>query len=244
YSWQHGFHNSRVFVNKTATAKVGLTLSSSPTVSGVPVCAGNPVTLGFNTSCPDSPGELHAQLSNASGSFASGTTDLGVVVSGSQTVLIPSSVPAGSGYRIRIVIGETGETGPIGPPGPIGSQVVVSGVKSVSIPSAPFRIRACGGVPVPTRLAAEENAEVVEGLQVNVSPNPTEGRLRVNMRGAMGQALKVELFNGAGQTIRQQNVEKAQAEENLNWDISRQAPGLYLLRVSSAKEAKTVKVVR
>ncbi|MCY7351302.1 MAG: T9SS type A sorting domain-containing protein [Cytophagaceae bacterium] len=227
YSWQHGFHNSRVFVNKTATAKVGLTLSSSPTVSGVPVCAGSSLTLNFNVSCAGPTGELHALLSNASGSFASGTTDLGPVEPGSHPLLIPGSVPAGAGYRFQITVTAT----------------FLDGVDR-NATSAAFRIRACDAPPGNSRLAAEASAEEPTGLQVSVSPNPTGGPLRVRMQGALGQTLKVELFNGAGQAIRQQNLEKAQAEENLNWDISRQAPGLYLLRVSSAKEAKTVKVVR
>lgn len=211
------------FVNKTATAKAGLTLASAPTVSGVPVCAGSDFTLTFTVSCTGYPGNTRAQLSNASGSFASGTTDLGPVEPGSHSLLIPGDVPAGAGYRVQITATATFMDGRY---------------------SAPFRIRACDAPPGTSRLAAETSAEEPTGLQVSVSPNPTGGQLRVRMQSAVGQALKVELFNGAGQSIRQQNVERALAEESLNWDISRQAPGLYLLRVSSGKEAKTVKVIR
>ena len=188
-------------------------ITGTPTVSGVPVCAGSPVTVTFATACP---GLFTLQLSNASGSFTSGTTPLGAWSSGSS-VPIPASVPAGSSYRIRVVS--------------------VSGGPS-SNPSAAFRIRACS---VPSgRLAAEEEI----GLQVAVSPNPTEGLLRITINGAAAQSLRVELFNGSGQVLRQQSIEKAQAQESLSWDISRQAPGLYLLRVSSEREANTLKVLR
>ena len=189
--------------------------TSTPTVSGVPVCRGSAVTVSFSTSgCPA--GTLYElQLSNASGSFASPTA-LGSFPSGSSSVTIPASVAAGSSYRIRV----------LSPSGGSPSNV-----------SAAFRIRACASSP--TRLAAEAEP----GLQVSVSPNPTEGALRIQVSGAAGQALKVELFNGAGQVLRQQGIEKAQSEEVLSWDISRQPQGLYLLRVSSEKESKTVKVV-
>ena len=191
-----------------------LAFTSTPTVSGVPVCAGTPVTVNFGMSCA---GLVTLQLSNASGSFTS-PTPLGAWSTGSS-VLIPGSVPAGSGYRIRVVATGGGPT---------------------SNPSAAFRVRACGT----TRLAAETSAEDGAGLQVSVSPNPTEGLLRIGVRGAAGQALTVELFSRSGQVLRQQGIEKAQTEESLSWDISRQPAGLYLLRVSSEYEAKTVKVVR
>ncbi|MCY7349579.1 MAG: T9SS type A sorting domain-containing protein [Cytophagaceae bacterium] len=190
---------------------------STPTVTGVPVCAGVAVTVNFGVSgCPA--GSLfNLQLSDASGSFASGTTNLGQFPAGSQIVLIPTSVPAGSGYRIRVVATGGGPT---------------------SNPSAAFRIRACGN----TRLASEASEEV-EGLQVRVSPNPTEGLLRMTITGAAGQALRVELFNGAGQRTRQQGIDSAVSEETLSWDIARQPAGLYLLRVSGEREAKTLKVL-
>ncbi|MCY7350278.1 MAG: T9SS type A sorting domain-containing protein [Cytophagaceae bacterium] len=187
--------------------------TGTPTVSGVPVCAGSSITVNFSASTC-SGGVFQVQLSNASGSFIT-HTNLGLFASNSS-VPIPANIPAGSGYRVRIVA----------PGGAATSNV-----------SAAFRIRTCT-----TRLIAEA-VEPAPGLQVSVSPNPTEGLLRIEVRGAGGQPLKLELFNGAGQTIRQQRMEKAQGEESLSWDITRQPQGLYLLRVSTDHEAKTVKVV-
>ena len=189
-------------------------ITGTPTVSGVPVCAGDPVMVKFSAACP---GLFTLQLSSASGSFTS-PTPLGAWSPGSS-VPIPATVPAGSGYRIR---------------------VVTPGGGPVSNPSAAFRVRACGT----TRLAADRSAEAGSGLQVQVSPNPTEGRLRITISGAADQALTVELFSGSGQVLRQQGIEQAGAQESLSWDISRHPAGLYLLRVSSEREAKTIKVVR
>ena len=195
---------------------IALAFTRTPTVSGVPVCAGNAVTVGFSTSCPA--GALFSlQLSDASGSFVSGTTPLGTFSAGSVSVPIPATAAAGNGYRIRVV-------SPGGGP--------------ASNPSAAFRVRACGNV----RLAAEVQDQGT-GLHVSVSPNPTEGTLHIQVRGGAGQDLKVELFNGSGQVLRQQSIEQAQTEERLDWDIRSQPQGLYLLRVRSEREAKTVKVV-
>ncbi|MCY7349814.1 MAG: FG-GAP-like repeat-containing protein [Cytophagaceae bacterium] len=203
----------------TAFSVVTPSFTSTPTVSGVPICAGLPVTVGFSTVCPAG-SMFRIELSNASGSFATAPgvpTLLGNHPTGGASVLIPGNVAAGSSYRIRIV-------SPGGGP--------------VSNSSGAFRIRACNG-----RLASDASAEL-GGLQVSVKPNPTEGLLRITIQGAVGQALTIELFNGAGQRLRQKEVKNALAEESLSWNIDRQPAGLYLLRVSTANESQTVKLVR
>ncbi|MCY7349982.1 MAG: T9SS type A sorting domain-containing protein, partial [Cytophagaceae bacterium] len=199
-------------VGSTSTTPIAFT--GTPTVSGVPVCAGSSITVNFSSTCPDE--RLRIELSNASGSFTT-PTNLGLFLSNSS-VLIPAATPAGSSYRVRVVA----------PSGTVTSNA-----------TAAFRIRSC----TTSRLAAEV-AEPASELQVSVSPNPTEGLLRISVRGAAGRALRLELFNGSGQVVWQQGVEAAQAEERLSWDIARQPPGLYLLRVSSDQQARTVKVLR
>ena len=93
---------STFFVNKTVTATVGVPLPGTPTVAGAPVCAGQNVQVNFSVACPDA-GTYSAQLSNASGSFAS-PVNLGAVTPDSPTsVLIPQNTPFGIGYRIRVV---------------------------------------------------------------------------------------------------------------------------------------------
>ncbi|MCY7350052.1 MAG: T9SS type A sorting domain-containing protein [Cytophagaceae bacterium] len=192
----------------------------TPTLGGskIQTCAGSALTLSFTTNCTQPISGLRAQLSDRLGSFSSGgTTDLGPVNSGSSSVVIPSSVPHGPKYRIRIVVG-------------------VGGV--VSTPTETFHIQPCPGNDRLAEVQAEE-----KGLQVRVSPNPTEGLLRVSVSGASGQTLRSELFNASGQVVSQQQIEIAEAKESLTWDISRQPQGLYLLRVSTEREAKMVKVV-
>jgi len=43
--------------------------------------------------------------------------------------------------------------------------------------------------------------------------------------------------------VREQRLPKATEEEILDWNLTRQPGGLYLLRVSGEKESKTVKVL-
>lgn len=190
--------------------------ASTPTVTASNPCPGQTIRVSFSTSCPFFSGNAFtAELSNASGVFGAPAAPLGSVTPGVNTTLTlpPTTVP-GTGYRVRIV----------------SSQPVVT-----STPSTTFKIKACNN-----REAAPENT----GLHLSVSPNPSpDGILRIGIRGAEGQPLRVELFNGSGASVRQQNLERASKEEVLEWDIARQSAGLYLLRVSGAKETKTVKVL-
>ncbi len=191
--------------------------SSTPTVSADNKCAGEAVRVSFSVNgCAFPVGNgFTAQLSNAAGSFAN-PVNVGSVSPGAlNNVVIPAGTPAGTGYKIRIVSS---------------NPVVTSAV------SGNFKVKACGN----NREVAPEET----GLQVRVSPNPSpEGRLRISVSGAEGQTLKVELFNGVGQLVRDQNQPNAAAEEVLDWDMSRQPGGLYLLRVSGETKSKTLKVL-
>ncbi len=190
--------------------------TTAPTVSGDNKCAGEGVRLSFSVGCAFFPGNTFtAELSNAAGSFAS-PVGLGTVTPGAlNTVLIPANTFVGTGYKIRVVSS---------------SPLVTSAV------SANFKVKSC--------TVGREIAPETLGLQVRVSPNPSpEGRLRIHVSGVEGQALKVALFNGLGQVVREQSLERASEENTLEWDIARQPQGLYLLRVSGTNDAKTVKVI-
>jgi kelch-like protein 20 len=75
--------------------------SSVPTLTGVPLCAGQSALLDFTVNGMIN-ASFTAQLSDASGSFAS-PVSLGVVAPGLQSVTIPGNTPPGTGYRVRIV---------------------------------------------------------------------------------------------------------------------------------------------
>ncbi len=190
--------------------------TSTPTVSLDNKCPGEAVKLSFTVGCAFFPGNtFKAELSDATGNFGA-PVNLGNVSVGLSNVLIPANLLSGTGYKIRVV-----SNNPV----------------LTSTASANFKVKNCGNG---REIAPEET-----GLRVVVSPNPaTDGRLRIQISGAENQRLNVEFFNGTGLPLRRQTLERAGETEVLDWDIANQPAGLYLLRVSGAKEAKTLKVLR
>ncbi len=192
--------------------------AGTPTVSADNKCAGEAVRLSFSLNgCAFPAGNTFtAELSNATGSFAAPVNVGTVTPGGLNNVTIPLGTPAGTSYKLRIV-----SSNPV----------------EISAASANFKVKACTA-------GREVAPEELAGLRVVVSPNPSPGgRLKISISGAEGQALRVALFNSLGQSLRESAIERASEEEILTWDISRQAQGLYLLRVSGAKETKTVKIL-
>ncbi len=189
--------------------------STAPLVIAGPACVGQNVRVSFGISCVFFGGNTFtAQLSDAAGNFGS-PVSLGAVNPGTSTLTIPTNTPLGTGYKIRIVSS---------------SPVVTSGL------SGAFQVKACTNT--------REVAPAPTGLQVRVSPNPSpEGKLRIAISGAEGQRVEVDLYNPTGQSVRQQVIDRAGEEDVLTWDIARQPGGLYLLRVNSGKESKTIKVM-
>ncbi len=72
--------------------------TSPATVSGGPVCAGNPVLLSFAVNCPDN-ASFTAELTTAAGTPLG--IPLGSVSPGNNTVTIPAGTPTGR-YKIRV----------------------------------------------------------------------------------------------------------------------------------------------
>lgn len=97
----------------------GLQSIATGTITGSPFCVGNTATA--SVSVPYTivgsytvGNTFTAVLSNSSGSFASGTTNIGTatsITSGTITATIPASVGAGALYRIRVVSSTPSVTG-------------------------------------------------------------------------------------------------------------------------------------
>ncbi|MFN4813702.1 MAG: beta strand repeat-containing protein, partial [Bacteroidota bacterium] len=83
-------------------------------ISGSPFCAGATLSVPYTVNGTFTSGNVFtAQLSNASGSFAS-PTNIGSVsstTSGTITAVIPTATATGSGYRIRVVSSNPAITG-------------------------------------------------------------------------------------------------------------------------------------
>jgi hypothetical protein len=154
--------------------------SGAPTVTGVPVCRGNTVTMTFAVGC-SFPGSnvFTAQLSSSSGTFTS-PVSLGTVVPGANTLTIPANAVAGTSYRIRVVSSSPALT---------------------SSNSATFRINAC---------TSRLSAELADGASLDVVPNPPTGnRIRCRVSGLDNPQFSLYTTSGRSLTLKAQPGEEA-----------------------------------
>jgi hypothetical protein len=88
--------------------------------------------------------------------------------------------------------------------------------------------------------------ELSRSLQVTVLGNPVQAQqIRVEIRGAEGQELRLLLTDGRGRTIGSQTVERADAVEQPVLSMPQGAAGgLFLLQVSTSTQTQTVKLIK
>ena len=100
----------------------------------------------------------------------------------------------------------------------------------------PFRLTvdaSCRG-----RLAAEESVEPSNELRVSVLGNPLSGEtLRAIVRGAEGRSLRVELLDLSGRPLHEQRWASAADEQVVEWNLSTQSSGVYVLQAVSGGDA-------
>ncbi|KAA9346688.1 putative Ig domain-containing protein [Larkinella humicola] len=92
----------------------------------------------------------------------------------------------------------------------------------------------------PTRLSAESTSD----LQVTVLGNPVSNQVEVEIRGAEGKPLHVQLTDVNGHLVSEQQVKQASRVEHHRLPVFHQAPGMLLLRVSTPTQQKTVKILK
>ncbi len=97
------------------------------------------------------------------------------------------------------------------------------------------------GCNAPARQAASEERMP---LDVRVLGNPVQGEtVNVEVYGAEGKTLRLIMTDTRGHSVSEQTIENASANERQTVRLGRTA-GLYLLRVSTPTQTKTVKVVK
>jgi hypothetical protein len=74
--------------------------------------------------------------------------------------------------------------------------------------------------------------------------NPVSDRLEVEVRGAEGQPLRLQLTDASGRLISQRQIEVAKVIEQQTLSVGQQPAGLLLLRVSSGSKSVTLKVLK
>jgi hypothetical protein len=94
---------------------------------------------------------------------------------------------------------------------------------------------------VNSRLGAPEARE---SLEVAVLANPSVGETaEIEIRGALGQSLELQLVNERGQSVSHASVKQAAAIERQKVTLGRQT-GVYLLKVSAQDQTRTVRIIK
>jgi hypothetical protein len=95
------------------------------------------------------------------------------------------------------------------------------------------------------RMASNAYQQEESALSVVVLGNPVRGReVKLEVRGAQGQALQLEITDLAGRVMVQQNIVEADLLELPCLILPEQTKGMLLLRVSTASQMKLVKVFK
>ncbi len=111
----------------------------------------------------------------------------------------------------------------------------------------PNGILTCGTQSKPTYLAVDSQGvtdldELEEEFELTVFPNPTQGRLQVQLAQLEAAPVQLTLFNALGQPVLQPASRQAQRAE---WDLDLEglATGVYVLRVEVGSRLLTRRVI-
>ena len=92
---------------------------------------------------------------------------------------------------------------------------------------------------------ARLGAEPVAALEVRVLGNPVVGsQVSVEVRGAIGQPLRLQVSEVTGRLVSERVVERAAVVERQVLSLGNSAAGLFLLRVSTPTQTKTIRVLK
>ncbi|RCR67253.1 choice-of-anchor Q domain-containing protein [Larkinella punicea] len=88
------------------------------------------------------------------------------------------------------------------------------------------------------------SAETTSDLQVTVLGNPVSSQVEVEIRGAEGKPLHVQLTDINGHLVSEQRVPQAAVVDHLRLPVFHQAPGMLLLQISTPTKQKIVKILK
>ncbi|MBC7571852.1 MAG: T9SS type A sorting domain-containing protein [Spirosoma sp.] len=81
-------------------------------------------------------------------------------------------------------------------------------------------------------------------LQATISPNPVEDQLHIHIDGVGNQPVRLVLTDLQGRTVAYQTIQLTDDQRQATMPMGQSEPGMYLLRVSTATEGKTLKVLK
>ncbi|KAA9353477.1 T9SS type A sorting domain-containing protein [Larkinella humicola] len=97
--------------------------------------------------------------------------------------------------------------------------------------------------PSPSGRVASPSAEG-NGLKVTVLGNPVSNQIEVEIQGAEHQALRLQINDAQGRLVTEQAIPVAGAIERQTLRVGQQPAGLLFLRVSTAGQVRTIKLLK
>jgi hypothetical protein len=86
--------------------------------------------------------------------------------------------------------------------------------------------------------------EIKSHFNFTMSPNPTQGALKVNIENHESGHAQVQVLNLMGQMINQQSVNVSQANSSIAVDLSDFSPGVYFIRLKINDMSVTQRVIK
>ncbi|MFD1139891.1 putative Ig domain-containing protein [Larkinella insperata] len=128
-------------------------------------------------------------------------------------------------------------------------------VGSYSLTGTPYSGSAAGGTAGGSRTisftvvdqpaGARLSAEAADGLQVVLLGNPVlHDEVSVKVQGVTGQPVRMQVVTLQGKTVTERYLEMASAQEQHHLSIAGQPAGLLLLRVSTPKQSRILKIMK
>lgn len=77
-----------------------------------------------------------------------------------------------------------------------------------------------------------------------LSPNPTNGKVRVEVRLSESQAIEIQLNDMFGRTLENWKITEISDEHSLEIDLSQRVSGMYLIQAVANKERVVKKIVK
>ena len=106
----------------------------------------------------------------------------------------------------------------------------------------------CGyALTAPTKEAINATAtteEQIANAGIKIYPNPTAGKFTIEITNIKSAKADVIVLNVSGAVIEKRSMELTGAKQYLDFDIEKQAAGIYMVQVSTGEGVKTVKLVK
>ncbi|QIP13057.1 T9SS type A sorting domain-containing protein [Spirosoma aureum] len=96
----------------------------------------------------------------------------------------------------------------------------------------------------PVNGSPRQSAELEANLITHVYPNPVDADLTVLIEGASHQTVDLWLMNLSGSNVLNKRVKVTSSRHQEVLNLEQQAPGVYLLRVTTHNQQQTVKVIK